>query len=105
MGILDKAPEESWEHATWMKLLYVIEPEHVTIYAAPEVKCTGQNSEMKGKFPFSWILFENIEKILKSCSENIIGNDHFKFAFQVVKNSEIFLTFTIYLYFSSFDIQ
>ncbi|XP_078327262.1 E3 ubiquitin-protein ligase rnf213-alpha-like isoform X2 [Crassostrea virginica] len=73
MGILDRAPEKSWEHALWMKLLYVIEPEHVTIYAAPEVKCTGQNSEMKGKFPFSWILFENIEKILKSCSENIIG--------------------------------
>lgn len=59
-------------HRTWMKVLLTIESEALTKQGEPIVRCTGMKPGTKTNFPFSWVLFEDIEKILQSCLENKI---------------------------------
>ncbi|XP_061195824.1 E3 ubiquitin-protein ligase rnf213-alpha-like [Saccostrea echinata] len=74
LQILDNACECSWMYIVWMRLLFAVDAKILNKQRELVTQSTGKNIGFKSIFPFSWLLFENVEKILQSCSESKIGN-------------------------------
>ncbi|XP_062570768.1 E3 ubiquitin-protein ligase rnf213-alpha-like isoform X2 [Saccostrea cucullata] len=74
LQILDNACECSWVYIAWMRMFSAVDAKILNKERELVTQSTGKNIGFKSIFPFSWLLFENVEKILQSCYESKIGN-------------------------------
>lgn len=74
MSILESSDAENhWIYTLWLGILSTIDEANLGKVKDLDVKNTGVGHRFSSKFPFSWIIFETVDRLLKLTSENAIG--------------------------------
>lgn len=63
----------SWIKTLWLGIVSAIDETHLGKIKDPDVKSTGVGHRFASKFPFSWLIYETVERLLNLTSENAIG--------------------------------
>lgn len=62
-----------WIKNLWLGIMISIDERNLETIKDPTVRNTGLGHTFSSKFPFSWIIYESVEKLLHLTSENAIG--------------------------------
>jgi hypothetical protein len=63
----------NWVTNLWLGIFASIDVEAVNKIRVPRIQSTGAGHAFSAKFPFSWLIYETVEKFLIVTSENEIG--------------------------------
>lgn len=66
--------EHSWIAKLWLGIFSSVDVEHLKKNTVPQVMTTGADScVFSASFPFSWLIYETVERVLLVTSENVLG--------------------------------
>lgn len=74
MSILESVDSEiSWVKTLWLGIVSTIDESHLGKIRDANVKNTGLGHRFASTFPFSWLIYETVERLLNLTTENAIG--------------------------------
>lgn len=66
--------EQLWIAKLWLGIFSSVDVEHLKTNTVPQVMTTGaDNCVFSASFPFSWLIYETVERVLLVTSENVLG--------------------------------
>ena len=63
----------SWIKSLWLGIVSTIDETQLGKIKDPDVKNTGLGHRFASTFPFSWLIYETVERLINLTSENAIG--------------------------------